>query len=178
MRVFRTLLSKGLCADETEELEGDGDGDIDGMKVMVNFFGSYSLLFTSVDGERSHLFYSSTAHECSDEVGDIFPDCNYTCSHLVSRYSYTCPTCPSSGCSDFMSSRTNTIFTSLKCVFVNMLQFDDDVEGTGMGEGEGKKDVTDQIEDEEQLLGLKGDEPDKDHAEEAKELGACVSIVG
>lgn len=52
-----------------------------------------------------------------------------------------------------------------------MLQFDDDVEGTGMGEGEGKKDVTDQIEDEEQLLGLKGDEPDKDQAEEAKELG-------
>lgn len=52
-----------------------------------------------------------------------------------------------------------------------MLQFDDDVEGTGMGEGEGKKDVTDQIEDEEQLLGLKGDEPDKDQAEESKELG-------
>lgn len=40
-----------------------------------------------------------------------------------------------------------------------------------MGEGDGKKDVTDQIEDEEQLLGLKGDEPDKDQAEEAKELG-------
>ena len=55
--------------------------------------------------------------------------------------------------------------------FVVMLQFDDDVEGTGMGEGEGKKDVTDQIEDEEQLLGLKGDEPDKDQAEESKELG-------
>lgn len=40
-----------------------------------------------------------------------------------------------------------------------------------MGEGEGKKDVTDQIEDEEQLLGLKGDEPDKEKAEEPKELG-------
>lgn len=40
-----------------------------------------------------------------------------------------------------------------------------------MGEGEGKKDVTDQIEDEEQLLGLKGDEPDKDQAQESKELG-------
>eukprot|EP00903_Cladosiphon_okamuranus_P014927 g13820.t2 len=81
VRVFRTLLSKGLCSDETQEGEGEGDGDINGMK------------------------------------------------------------------------------------------FDDDVEGTGMGEGEGKKDVTDQIEDEEQLLGLKGDEPDKDQAEEAKELG-------
>ncbi|CAN0493688.1 unnamed protein product, partial [Scytosiphon promiscuus] len=69
VRVFRTLLSKGLCAAETEDDVGDGDGDIDGMK------------------------------------------------------------------------------------------FDDDVEGTGMGEGEGKKDVTDEIEDEEQLLGLKGDEP-------------------
>ncbi|RHY33814.1 hypothetical protein DYB32_001374 [Aphanomyces invadans] len=39
------------------------------------------------------------------------------------------------------------------------LNFEDDVEGTGMGEGDGKKDVSDQIEDEEQLLGLKGDEP-------------------
>ncbi|CAM9468160.1 unnamed protein product, partial [Ectocarpus sp. 12 AP-2014] len=82
VRVFRTLLSKGLCSDESEEGEGEGDGDIDGMK------------------------------------------------------------------------------------------FDDDVEGTGMGEGEGKKDVTDQIQDEEQLLGLKGDEePDKDQAQEPKELG-------
>jgi len=36
------------------------------------------------------------------------------------------------------------------------MHFEDDVEGTGMGEGEGKKDVSDQIEDEEQLLGLKG----------------------
>ena len=31
-------------------------------------------------------------------------------------------------------------------------------DGTGMGEGEGSQDVTDQIEDEEQLLGLKSDE--------------------
>lgn len=46
-----------------------------------------------------------------------------------------------------------------------------------MGEGEGKKDVTDQIEDEEQLLGLKGDEPDKDQAEEAKELGGLREPV-
>lgn len=33
VRVFRTLLSKGLCSDETEEGEGEGEGDIDGMKV-------------------------------------------------------------------------------------------------------------------------------------------------
>lgn len=46
-----------------------------------------------------------------------------------------------------------------------------------MGEGEGKKDVTDQIEDEEQLLGLKGDEPDKDQAEESKELGASSFLL-
>jgi midasin len=38
------------------------------------------------------------------------------------------------------------------------MKFEDDVEGTGMGEGDGKNDVTDQIENEEQLLGLKGDE--------------------
>lgn len=29
----------------------------------------------------------------------------------------------------------------------------DDADGTGMGEGEGKKDVSEQIEDEEQLMG-------------------------
>lgn len=38
------------------------------------------------------------------------------------------------------------------------MQFQDDVDGTGMGEGEGKKDVSNEIEDEEQLLGLKGEE--------------------
>lgn len=31
--MFRTLLAKGLCSDETEDAEGEGDGDIDGMKV-------------------------------------------------------------------------------------------------------------------------------------------------
>jgi len=45
--------------------------------------------------------------------------------------------------------------------------FQDDVEGTGMGEGEGKKDVSDQIENEEQLLGLKDDKP-KDDGKEPK----------
>lgn len=59
---------------------------------------------------------------------------------------------------------------SVLCCVV-LLQFDDDVEGTGMGEGEGKKDVTDQIEDEEQLLGLKGDKEEKEQAEQGKELG-------
>ena len=32
-------------------------------------------------------------------------------------------------------------------------QMEDDVEGTGMGQGEGKEDVSEQIEDDEQLLG-------------------------
>ncbi|KAL8000860.1 putative AAA+ ATPase domain, midasin, P-loop containing nucleoside triphosphate hydrolase [Plasmopara halstedii] len=41
------------------------------------------------------------------------------------------------------------------------MQFQDDVEGTGMGEGEGKKDVSHEIEDEEQLLGLQGDQKDE-----------------
>jgi hypothetical protein len=45
--------------------------------------------------------------------------------------------------------------------------FQDDVEGTGMGEGEGKKDVSDQIENEEQLLGLK-DDKSKDDGKEPK----------
>jgi MoxR-like ATPase len=35
--------------------------------------------------------------------------------------------------------------------------FADDQEGTGMGEGEGRNDITDQIENEDQLLGLKND---------------------
>lgn len=32
LRVFRVLLSKGLCSDETEEVKGDEEGDIDGIK--------------------------------------------------------------------------------------------------------------------------------------------------
>lgn len=54
------------------------------------------------------------------------------------------------------------------------MQFQDDVEGTGMGEGEGKKDVSNEIEDEEQLLGLKGDqqeEPPQDKNDEPEDTG-------
>ena len=51
------------------------------------------------------------------------------------------------------------------------MKFEDDVEGTGMGEGDGKQDVTDQIENEEQLLGLKGDEQqDASTSQDQKEL--------
>ena len=50
---------------------------------------------------------------------------------------------------------------------VSGMNFEDDVEGTGMGEGDGKNDVTDQLESEEQLLGLKNDE--KTEAEEKNE---------
>ncbi|KAK1736592.1 midasin [Skeletonema marinoi] len=51
------------------------------------------------------------------------------------------------------------------------MKFEDDVEGTGMGEGDGKNDVTDEIENEEQLLGLKGDEDqDASAQQERKEL--------
>ena len=51
------------------------------------------------------------------------------------------------------------------------MKFEDDVEGTGMGEGDGKNDVTDEIENEEQLLGLKGDEnQDASAQQERKEL--------
>lgn len=45
----------------------------------------------------------------------------------------------------------------------------DDVEGTGMGAGQGKTDVSDEIEDEEQVLGLKGEDDDAGGAEELKE---------
>ena len=51
------------------------------------------------------------------------------------------------------------------------MKFEDDVEGTGMGEGDGKNDVTDQIENEEQLLGLKGDDQQEaTSSQEKKEL--------
>lgn len=49
VRVFRTLLSKGLCSDETEEGEGEGDGDINGMKVWcgvkLSYFVEWPLFF-------------------------------------------------------------------------------------------------------------------------------------
>ena len=50
------------------------------------------------------------------------------------------------------------------------MKFEDDIEGTGMGEGDGKEDVTDQIENEEQLLGLKGDENQEAQSQDNKEL--------
>ena len=50
---------------------------------------------------------------------------------------------------------------------ISGMNFEDDVEGTGMGEGDGKNDVTDQLESEEQLLGLKNDE--QTEAEEKKQ---------
>uniref|UniRef100_A0A7S3VEM6 Midasin n=1 Tax=Chaetoceros debilis TaxID=122233 RepID=A0A7S3VEM6_9STRA len=57
------------------------------------------------------------------------------------------------------------------------MKFEDDVEGTGMGEGDGKNDVTDQIENEEQLLGLKGDE-EKETTQEQKELNEDEAETG
>ena len=53
------------------------------------------------------------------------------------------------------------------------MTFEDDQDGTGMGEGDGKKDVTDQIENEDQLSGLKSDkdnEDDQNKPDEPKEL--------
>merc|ERR1712071_379249 len=49
-----------------------------------------------------------------------------------------------------------------------VMNFEDNANGTGMGEGQGENDVTDQIENEEQLLGLKVDE---ENNEEKKESG-------
>ncbi|KAL3927916.1 MAG: hypothetical protein SGBAC_012881, partial [Bacillariaceae sp.] len=49
---------------------------------------------------------------------------------------------------------------------INGMTFEDDQDGTGMGEGEGKKDVSDQLESEDQLAGLKSDKDnDDDNAE-------------
>ena len=55
---------------------------------------------------------------------------------------------------------------------VKGMTFDDDNDGTGMGEGEGKKDVTDQIENEDQLAGLKSDkeEENEQKQDESKQL--------
>ncbi len=50
---------------------------------------------------------------------------------------------------------------------------EDNVEGTGMADGEGKEDVSKEIEDEEQVLGLKDDKTDKDQKQkpESEEKG-------
>merc|ERR1712161_128270 len=53
------------------------------------------------------------------------------------------------------------------------MAFDDDLDGTGMGEGDGKKDVTDQIENEDQLSGLKSDkdnDDDQNKPDDSKQL--------
>ena len=44
---------------------------------------------------------------------------------------------------------------------------------TGMGEGEGRKDVSDQIENEEQLLGLKDDKP----PDESQSGDTCYTVT-
>ena len=43
-------------------------------------------------------------------------------------------------------------------------------DGTGMGEGEGKTDVTDQIENEEQLLGLKNEKEEESKDQQSRQL--------
>lgn len=53
---------------------------------------------------------------------------------------------------------------------INGMTFEDDQEGTGMGDGEGKNDVTDQLENEDQLAGLKSDQDDKPENQESKQL--------
>ena len=53
---------------------------------------------------------------------------------------------------------------------VNNMKFDDDVDGTGMGEGEGKTYVTDQLENEEQLLSLQGDDEKEKNDQQDREL--------
>ena len=89
LRIFRVLVAKGYCVDNSEEEDGDGEGDVSGMN------------------------------------------------------------------------------------------FEDNVEGTGMGEGEGNNDVTDQIENEEQLLGLKGeDENNEEKKEEQKQLNEEEAETG
>jgi midasin len=52
------------------------------------------------------------------------------------------------------------------------MKFEDDAEGTGMGEGDGKDDVTDQLESEEQILGLKDDKAkdEKESPDDPKKL--------
>ena len=53
------------------------------------------------------------------------------------------------------------------------MTFEDDQEGTGMGDGDGKKDVTDQIENEDELAGLKSDknnDDDQNKNDESKQL--------
>lgn len=60
----------------------------------------------------------------------------------------------------------------------NSTSFEDSVEGTGMGEGDGMKDVSDQIQSEDQLDGLKGesgdgprDPPKNPLTEEERDMG-------
>lgn len=53
---------------------------------------------------------------------------------------------------------------------VEGMTFKDDQDGTGMGEGDGKRDVTDQLESEDQLSGLKNDQDDGKQERESRQL--------
>lgn len=55
----------------------------------------------------------------------------------------------------------------------------EELEGTGMGDGAGSKDVSDQIEDEEQVMGNKGDQNPQDQQDtEMKEEDAGLEMDG
>lgn len=54
---------------------------------------------------------------------------------------------------------------------VEGMKFDDDQDGTGMGEGDGKRDVTDELENEDQLSGLKNEQEDTEkEKQESRQL--------
>ncbi|KAH3757277.1 AAA ATPase midasin [Pelomyxa schiedti] len=57
-------------------------------------------------------------------------------------------------------------------------KFSDDVEGTGMGNGQGKKDVSDEIEDEDQLAGTNKDKEDNQPPAEQTDLDKGVDTKG
>lgn len=70
----------------------------------------------------------------------------------------------------------NLLFQRGYCLPENIAEYDDNTEeekgkldGTGMAEGSGAKDVSEEIEDEEEVLGLKGESVDEPEDEEIKE---------
>lgn len=68
VRVFRTVLSKGLCSDETEDGEGEGDGAIDGMKVCTRY---ECFAFPGIRNTGMHFHAAVESLGCWSLVGHL-----------------------------------------------------------------------------------------------------------
>lgn len=106
---------------------------------------------------ESSLYILHDLFKCYKSTGKLLYVCNRVFRVLLSK----------GYCSDNVNEEGDT----------NDMKFEDDVEGTGMGEGDGKKDVSDEIENEDQLSGLKNDKQQENDRNDDDEKDKGVEMM-